>query len=145
MSTSSIQSSVCGQDLGRLSFLFTALSSRWSSTLFISTIVDLRAIQTANLVLSMPLLFDLVIDWFAFFRVVITMDWVLHYRTSNMAHHINNLLLVVIHCFSTTSLAFLHRMMVRGRGDLRCQHLLSHWMMLHWLHLEIRWRYCKVA
>ena len=105
--------------------------------------MDLRAIQTANLVLSMPLLFDLIVDRFAFFRVVIAMDLVLH-RTATMAQHAHDLLLVVINCLSAACLSFLQRM-VDGRGDLRCQHFVSYWMRLHRLYLEIRWRYCKVA
>ena len=91
----------------------------------------------------MPLLFDLIVNRFAFFRVVIAMDLVLN-RTATMAQHAHNLLLVVINCLSAACLSFLQRMVV-GRGDLRCQHLLRYWMMLHRLHLEIRWRYGKVA
>ena len=72
------------------------------------------------------------------------MDLVLDDRTANMAHHAYDLLLVVIHCLCTSCLAFLHRM-VRLGSDLRCEHLLRHWLMLHWLHLEIRGRNCKVA
>ena len=68
------------------------------------------------------------------------MDWVLHDRTATVANHTHNLLLVVIYCLGAPCLAFLHRM-ARG-GNLRCEHLLSYWMMLHLLYLEIRRRYC---
>ena len=70
------------------------------------------------------------------------MDWVLHDGTANMANHTYNLLLVVINCLGAACFSFLH-WMVR-RGDLWSQHLLN-WMMVYWLHLEIRRRYCKVA
>ena len=70
------------------------------------------------------------------------MDWVLHDGTANMANHIHDLLLVVINCLGAARLSFFHSMV--RRGNLRSQHLLN-WMMVYWLHLQIRRRYCKVA
>ena len=91
-----------------------------------------------------PLLFALVVDRFTFFRVVITIHWVLDDRTATMSDNANDLLLLVVACcLSASCLALLH-CMVRG-GDLWCQHLLRHWLMLHGLHLKIIWRHCEVA